>query len=138
MEALKEFFQTHDLLARHLGIELLEISPGGAVCRMEIKDIHLNGVRTVHGGALFSLADFTFAAACNSHGNIAVAVQASISFIKGVGEGVVLIATANEIHAEKALGNYEVRVSTEEGDLVALFHGMAYRRKESLLETFGE
>ncbi len=136
MEQIKKFFQEHDLLARYLGMELVEVGKGSAVARMEIKEEHLNGVRTIHGGALFSLADFAFAAACNSHGNIAVAIQASISFIRAVSTGM-LTAVATEVSAEKALGNYEVKITDEKGDLVAIFHGVAYRKRESLLETFG-
>lgn len=136
MEQIKKFFSEHDLLARYLGIELLELGKGSAVARMEIKEEHLNSVRTVHGGALFSLADFAFAAACNSHGNIAVAVQASISFMRAASSGV-LKAVASEISAEKSLGFYDIKITDEKGDLIAVFHGVAYRKRDSLLETFG-
>lgn len=136
MEQIKTFFSEHDLLARYLGIELLELGKGSAVARMEIKEEHLNSVRTVHGGALFSLADFAFAAACNSHGNIAVAVQASISFMRAASSGV-LKAVASEISAEKSLGFYDIKITDEKGDLIAVFHGVAYRKRDSLLETFG-
>lgn len=135
-EKIREFFRDHDLLARHLGIELLEVSAGGAVARMEIREEHLNGVRSVHGGALFTLADFAFAAACNSHGNIAVAIQASISYIKAVQQGV-LTAVATEVSAEKSLGYYQIDITQEDGELIATFQGLAYRRRESLLESFG-
>lgn len=136
MEQIRKFFSEHDLLARYLGIELLELGKGSAVARMEIKEEHLNSVRTVHGGALFSLADFAFAAACNSHGNIAVAVQASISFMRAASSGV-LKAVASEISAEKSLGFYDIKITDEKGDLIAVFHGVAYRKRDSLLETFG-
>lgn len=136
MEQIKKFFQEHDLLARYLGIELLEVGKGSAVARMEIKEEHLNGVRTVHGGALFSLADFAFAAACNSHGNIAVAAQASISFIRAASSGTIQ-AVAKEVSAEKSLGFYDIQITDEKGDLIAVFHGVAYRKRDSLLETFG-
>ena len=54
---------------------------------MEISDIHLNSIGTVHGGALFTLADFTFALAANSHGIVTVAINANISYLKAVTEG---------------------------------------------------
>ncbi len=136
MEQIKKFFSEHDKLARYLGIELLDVGKGSAVARMTIKEEHLNGVRTVHGGALFSLADFAFAAACNSHGNIAVAAQASISYIHAASTGV-LQAVATEVSAEKSLGFYDIKITDEQENLIAVFHGVAYRKRDSLLETFG-
>ena len=40
-----------------LGIELQAISPGRALCTIELKDHHLNNGGRVHGGVLTSLAD---------------------------------------------------------------------------------
>jgi acyl-CoA thioesterase len=136
MDQILNFFKEHDRLAQHLGIELLEVHPGKAKAQMLIRPHHLNGVRTVHGGAIFTLADFAFAVACNSHGNIAVAVHVDISFLKAATQGV-LTAQAKEISAEKSLGQYEVRITDDQNNLVALFQGLAYRKRESLLETFG-
>ena len=76
MERVRKNFCERDQLARHLGMELIELSPGHAIARMEIKPFHLNGADSVHGGAIFSLADFAFAAACNTHGTLAVAINA--------------------------------------------------------------
>ncbi|MBP8042627.1 MAG: PaaI family thioesterase, partial [Bacteroidales bacterium] len=71
-----------DRFARLLGIELLEVSEGKAISKMEIRDEHLNGVDIAQGGAIFTLADFTLAAAANSHGTVAVVINANINFIK--------------------------------------------------------
>jgi acyl-CoA thioesterase len=127
---LKEFFR-RDQFAAHCDIELLEITPGGARTRMEVKECHLNGLRTVHGGALFTLSDFTFAAACNSHGTVAVALNANISFLKAVGSGT-LYAEAREVSVSPKIGTYEIKVTNENGDLIATFQGIAYRKKEKL------
>ena len=67
-EDLKRFFK-RDRFAEFLGIELLEAGEGYARSRMQIGEEHLNGIGTVHGGAIFTLADFTFAVASNSHGS---------------------------------------------------------------------
>lgn len=127
---LKEFFQ-RDRFAAHCGIELLEITPGGARAKMSLNENHLNGLRTVHGGAIFTLADFTFAAACNSHGTVAVALNVNISFVKAIGTGT-LYAEAREISVSPKIGTYEIKVTNENGDLIATFQGMAYRKKEKL------
>ena len=72
MERIKSFFQ-RDRFAALAGIELLEVSPGYAKVKMPIDERHLNGVSCVHGGAIFTLADFALAVASNSHGTVAVA-----------------------------------------------------------------
>jgi acyl-CoA thioesterase len=70
-----------DAFARHNGIELLEVGAGWAKARMKIED-HFNGAKTVHGGAIFTLGDFAFAAASNSHGTLAMGINVSISCLK--------------------------------------------------------
>ncbi len=86
---LKEFFR-RDQFAASCGIELLEVSPGGSKVSMKVEERHLNGLRTVHGGAIFTLADFAFAVACNSHGTVAVALNVNISFVKAAFPGMTL------------------------------------------------
>ena len=125
----KKFLET-DRFAKLLGIELLEIGEGRATARLEIKDEHLNTVDIAHGGAIFSLADFAFAAASNSHGNIAVGINANISFIKAAEKGV-LTAVANEISRNHKLATYSILVTNSEGELIASFQGMVYRKKET-------
>ena len=112
MEHIKEFSQ-NDRFAKELGIELLEVSKGYAKAKMDINDFHMNSVNTVHGGAIFSLADFTFAIASNTHGNISVALNVSISFLKAVSQGT-LFAEAREISINPKIGTYEIRISNEQ------------------------
>ena len=130
MQNIRNFLK-RDRFAELCGIELLEISPGRARARMEIKDCHLNGANITHGGAIFSLADLAFAAASNSHGTIAVAINASISFFKAIAKGT-LIAEAEEVSFNPKLASYTIRVRDDEGSLVAQFQGMVYRKKEAI------
>ncbi len=129
-EELRKFFKK-DRYAGHAGIELLEVSEGRAKARMKIEDYHLNALDIVHGAAIFTLADLVFAVASNSHGNIAMAINASISFLKAV-RGGLLYATAEEESRNPKLATYTVRVTNEENDLIAVFKGMVYRKKDSL------
>ena len=82
-------------------------------------------------GAIFTLADFAFAAASNSHGSVAVAVNVSITFMKA-GIAGTLWAEAKEVSKNHKLGSYTVEVKDDEGDLVALFQGLAYRKSEQI------
>jgi acyl-CoA thioesterase len=118
-----------DRFAKHVGIELTDVGPGYAKAKLNVGQEHMNGVGIVHGAAIFSVADFVFAAASNSHGPVAVAINASISFLKAVKEGI-LVAEAKEIALNPKLGSYTISVTDAAGDLVAIFQGMVYRKTE--------
>ncbi|MFB3881212.1 MAG: hotdog fold thioesterase [Armatimonadota bacterium] len=118
-----------DAFANHLGIELIEAGVGRAKVRMAIEDEHRNSVGMVHGGVIYTLADYAFAVACNSHGVLAVAINCSISYFRPP-QGAVLTAEATEVSVSRHLGSYTVRVTDAGGDLVALFQGMAYRKAD--------
>lgn len=129
-EKIKEFFKG-DRLAEYLGIELIDVSKGKAIAKMVVKDEHLNGISTVHGGAIFTLADFTFAVAANSHGRVTVAINANISFMKAVTHGT-LTAVAREVSLNPKIASYTVNISNDEGELIAIFQGLAYRKRDKI------
>jgi acyl-CoA thioesterase len=130
MDNIRQFL-SKDRFAKHLGIELMDVAPGRARAKMEVTDKHLNGVGIAHGGAIFSLADFAFAAASNAHGTVAVAINANISFLKAVTGGV-LTADAREVSLNPKLATYSIDVKNEADDLVASFNGMVYRKKDTI------
>ncbi len=132
MQELKKFFSTNDLFARHAGIELLDVGPGRAKASMKIEPFHFNGARTVHGGAIFTLADFAFAVASNSHGSMAMGINTSVSFVKAATKGT-LYAEATEQSKGPKLATYSVMITDYAGDIVAIFQGMAYRKKEPII-----
>ncbi len=130
MSTIHDYFKTDQFAARN-NIELLEAGAGHAKAKMTLHPHHWNGIGTVHGGALFTLADFCFAAACNSHGTVAVAIDANITFMKAISAGT-LYAEAREIAKNFKLGSYVVEVRSDQGDLIAQFQGLAYRKKDPL------
>lgn len=132
MQNYLEFFRENDHFARHCGIELLEVTPGAARVSMQVQPFHLNGAKTVHGGALFTLADFAFAVAVNSRGQLALAINTSMSFINPAFAGT-LFAEAKEVSSNRRLGVYQVAIEDDKGQLIAQFQGTAYRKSESLL-----
>src|SRR5512138_1724135 len=89
MDDIKNFFKKDNFIV-DVGIELLEVSPGYAKAKLEIEERHLNALKTVQGGALFTLADLAFAAAMNAHGNAAVVINANMSFVKAATEGTLI------------------------------------------------
>jgi len=98
---------------------------------MTIQEKHYNGVNITHGGALFTLADFAFAVACNSYGTLAVAINVNISFLKATSKGV-LTARAREVARSNRLGTYHIEITDEEGAIVASFQGTCYRMQQPL------
>jgi acyl-CoA thioesterase len=113
-----------DVASQHtLGMELLACEPGRAVMRMRVQALHLNGHQTCHGGFIFTLADSTFAFACNSHNKSAVAAACSIEFLKPAHLGDVLTSEGREQVLQGRHGIYDVRVSNQRGEVIALFRG---------------
>lgn len=111
-----------DDASKGLGMEITEIGPGRAVMAMTVQPHMVNGQRIAHGGFIFLLADSTFAFACNSHNERAVAAQCNITFIKPGKLGDRLVATAREISRGGRSGIYDVRVTAGDA-VIAEFRG---------------
>jgi acyl-CoA thioesterase len=112
-----------DDASKGLGMELVEVKSGQATLAMTVKPHMVNGQRIAHGGFIFTLADSAFAFACNSHNERVVAAQGNITFIKPGKLGDRLIATAREISRSGRSGIYDVRVTSEDGAVIAEFRG---------------
>ena len=123
VEALFERDATKELL----GIRVIGARPGGAQVAMTVRRDMVNGHRTCHGGLIFSLADSAFAAACNSHNESNVAAAASIDFLAPAFEGDDLTAEASEVWRAGRTGIYEIKVTNQRGELIALFRGRSHR-----------
>jgi len=107
----REFFAA-DSFARENGMELVTVSPGRATVSMQVSDRHKNSHGTVHGGALFTLADTAFALASNSHGIPAAAINASISYLTAARDGT-LTAEAEEFTRNPKLASYTVVITDD-------------------------
>jgi len=126
MDHNKAFF-TNDAWAQESGIELIEVTTGRAKVRMTIEKRHLNGHETIHGGVIFTLADTAFALASNSHCIPAAAINAHISYVKSETAGT-LSAEARESSLSPKIATYSVIVTNDNGEKIALFEGMVYRK----------
>jgi len=116
-----------DTFSRWLGLEVVAIAPQRCTCRMTVRPDMLNGFGVAHGGIVFSLADSAFAFACNTHGTVTVSVDNSVTYPAAIHPGDVLTAIAEEEASSSRLGYYRVVVSNQNGVVVALFNGTAYR-----------
>ncbi|WP_101295603.1 hydroxyphenylacetyl-CoA thioesterase PaaI [Halegenticoccus soli] len=115
-----------DPYCRTLGIELRSLEPGAATTALAVTEELLNFHGTPHGGAVYSLADAAFAAASNSRGEAAVALETNVSYLTAVDAGTELEARATETHRTRRTAEYEV-VVTAAGERVATFRGRVYR-----------
>jgi len=123
-ELIAKVFE-RDQFARANGMRVAQVRPGFAQTEMTVEPRHLNSVGVLQGGALFTLADLAFAVASNSHGVVALACQADMTWFKAVTSGK-LTATAEEIARTRKLSTCVVRITDEAGELVAQFKGLAY------------
>lgn len=114
-----------DACSNALGMQIESIAPGSATLSMTVRADMLNGQKICHGGILFTLADSTFAFACNTYNQYAVAQHCHISFLMPVYENERLQAVASERHRVKRSGIYDVVISREDGEIVAEFRGFS-------------
>ena len=131
-ERIGAWMAREDRLARLLGMELTAVGPGACEVRLVVRDDLLNAVGLTHGGATYALADFAFAVASNSHGEVAVALSTQMSYPAASRLGDTLIATATEQSRGARTGLYGIEVRTQRGKLVGLFTGTVFRRGEPL------
>jgi acyl-CoA thioesterase len=112
-----------DDASKWLGAALDAVGPGTATMSMTVEKHHTNGHDICHGGFIFTLADSAFAFACNSHNQIAVAQHNTISFIAPSALGDRLTAAAREISKTGRSGLCDVKVTNQDGKLIAEFRG---------------
>jgi acyl-CoA thioesterase len=118
-----------------MGMELLSCAAGRAVMRMRVEAKHLNGHQICHGGFIFTLADSTFAFACNARNQVTVAASAQIEFLKSARSGDVLTCDGVEQVLQGRHGVYDMRVVNQNGEVVAMFRGKSAQIGGQVLPT---
>lgn len=124
---LLEKLNQADHFANSIGAQLVEVREGYARAELTVEDRHLNGAGVCQGGVMFTLADLAFAAVANSHGILSVGVQNSISYIKSAQLGDRLSAECFEQVNHHKLPYCDVRITNQQGEVLACVTGLAYR-----------
>ena len=112
-----------DAASQGLGITITNVAPGQATISMSVDDKMLNGHKTCHGGFIFTLADSAFAIACNSYNKTAVAASCDISFVRPAYSSDTLTASATEQFKGGRNGIYDVTITNQNEETIALFRG---------------
>lgn len=128
-KAVSETMYRRDKAAQHLGIALKSIGPGKAVMTLRVTDNMLNGHNICHGGYIFTLADTAFAYACNAYNQNTVAQGAQIDFLRAVPPDTLLTACAVEVSRSKRTGVYDITVTDQDHQTVAVFRGKSHTIK---------
>lgn len=126
---LLQILNTRDRFAAANGIRLTEIREGYARAEMTVAEQHLNAGNVCQGGAIFTLADLTFAAVTNSHGALTFGIENQITFHSSGKLGDRLIAEATETVNHKKIPYCQIRVTNQDGTLIASATGLAYRKE---------
>lgn len=122
LQATREFF-IDDRYAVHSGIVIDEVGEGYARCSMEIKDYHRNARGVVMGGAIFTLADLCYGAACDGQ---ACSMTSEINYLHAA-KGNKLIAEAHLIKDGRTTVFYEIRVTDDSGLIIAFVTMTGFR-----------
>ncbi len=121
-----------DPALRVLDISVEVTGVGQAEARLEVREEMLNGFNVCHGGYLFTLADTAFAYACNAYNKLTLAAGASIDFLQPANPGDLLVATATERRRGRTTGIYDVVISNQDGEEIAIFRGRSHSTSDPL------
>lgn len=119
--------------AQYLGMKLVELGAGTASAELEVKEHMLNSHGTVHGAIIFSLADYVFAAACNSYGKTSVGLSTTVNFMAPGFKGATIRAAAVEVKRNNRTSWYNIRVESN-GELLASMEALAYRKNSYFIK----
>ena len=119
----------NDHAPRMLGIAVTAIAPGRATTTMTVRGDMLNGHGLCHGGLIATLADTCFAYACNAYDEVTVASGFTVDLIAPGRAGDVLTADAIEVAKGGRTGLYDITVTNQRGERIALFRGRSYTMK---------
>ena len=124
-----------DCASQHMGMRIADVRKGYACMSMVVRPEMLNGHQVCHGGFIFTLADSAFAFACNSYNLNTVASGATVDFLAPGREGDTLTAVAQEQSLAGRTGVYDVVVTNQNGEKIAVFRGRSYRIKGEVIPS---
>jgi len=126
---VREGMFRNDRASKLLGMQIVDVTPGRATLTMTVRDDMLNGHDLCHGGLIATLADSTFAFACNSYNELTVASGFAIELLAPGRLGDVLTARCTEVSKAGRTSVYDTEITNQRGERVAVFRGRSYTMK---------
>ena len=124
---LAQYMLNQDYFSQWMGIKLIEVREKYCLLEMPVKQEMINGLKTVHGGITFAFADSALAFSSNNTNEASVALSCTINFIKAVKLGDTLFAESILISDTRKTGVYDIKITTQNQQLVASFRGTVYK-----------
>lgn len=119
--------------ARALNLKLVEIDEGTSAVEMVFDPDSMGNIfNMAHGGVIFALIDEAFETACNAYGTVAVALNMNVTYMASPTPGSRLRAEAKEVSRTRKIGTYEIKVTDQDGKLLAVCQALCYRKKDPL------
>ena len=127
---LLEHLNKHDRFAASIGAQLTTIREGYAKAELTVEERHLNGANVCQGGVMYTLADLAFAGVANCHGILTLGISNTITFLKSAKLGDHLTAECTEVLDHQKLPYCDIRVTNQNGEILAMVTGLAYRMRK--------
>lgn len=131
---IKDFLTEGDMMAKNEGVKLIEVTPEYAITELTVEKRHLNAGGVCHGAAIFLLADFALAAVSNTSGNVTFAISNTITYHKSALLGDVITARAELAASHPKLPYCIIKVTNQNGDLIATCTGTCYSKSKPLIK----
>ena len=134
-ERVRDTMFASDKAAHALGMAVASISPGHASVTMTVREDMLNGFGICQGGIIATLADMAFAYACNSYNELTVASGFDVDLLGPGKPGDRLTASGRVVSQGSRMGVYDIEVTNQSGERIAVFRGRSYRMKGKQVVT---
>jgi acyl-CoA thioesterase len=119
--------------AQMMKMELVALEEGFSAVEMIYEPETMDNIfNRAHGGAIFSLIDEAFETVCQTCGVVTVALNVSVTYVASPKVRARLRAEAREISGTKQTASYDIRVSDQEGRLIATCQALAFRTGKPL------
>ena len=129
-EQVRDAMWASDHASRALGMQVLAVAPGQATLCMRVRQDMVNGHDICHGGLIATLADSSFAFACNSNNEVTVASGFAIELLAPGRLGDLLTARCEQVSRSGRAGVFDAQVHNQDGVRVALFRGRSHTFKD--------
>lgn len=127
---LLDYLNKNDRFAASIGAQLTTIREGYAKAELTVEERHLNGANVCQGGVMYTLADLAFAGVANCHGILTLGISNTITFLKSAKLGDHLTAECTEVLDHQKLPYCDIRVTNQNGEILAMVTGLAYRMRK--------